>query len=146
MLKKLAGNPGKKKLNENEPEHPIPATMPPAPHHLSPSAGRVWDELGTRLLAAGLYTHVDKYALAMFCAAAGRWIDAELMLKSQELVLVSEAGNNYHNPLLSIANKSWEQMRQMLGQFGLSPAERARIVVPDKGKEADLADILFNSI
>ena len=99
------------------------------------------------LLGAGLYSIVDKYALAMFAAAAGRWMEAEAKLKQSGPVLVSKvSGSLYQNPYLHVANRAWDQMRQMFGEFGLTPAERARLTVPAGEAEPTLAEQLFKMV
>jgi len=143
-IKVLAGNPGKRPVNTAEPRFRVPERTPRAPAFLSDSAAEVWRDLGKLLRDAGLFTVVDRYALAMFCAAAGRWIEAERKLKETGPVLVSrETGNLYQNPYLHIANKAWGQMRQMLSEFGLTPAERSRLKAVTTDDEPSLAEMLF---
>jgi P27 family predicted phage terminase small subunit len=147
-LKKLTGNPGKRPLNKREPVTATPSRMPPAPEHLDATAAEVWRVLGKQLLAADLFQIVDRYAFGMFCVVAGRWIDAEKKLKISGPVLVAkESGNLYQNPYLSVANRAWEQMLKMLGQFGLTPAERSRLVgvAVDEGPTS-LADELWSLV
>jgi P27 family predicted phage terminase small subunit len=144
QLKKLAGNPGKRKLNDAEPQFEAPGRMLNVPDYLDKRAAEIWRELGRLLLSAGLFTVVDKYALAMFCVAAGRWMEAEAKLKESGPVLLSKAtGNLYQNPYLHVANRAWDQMRQMFGEFGLTPAERSRLQVMVEEQEPSLAEQLF---
>lgn len=143
-LKRLAGNPGRRPLNDSEPEFPVPGRMLNVPAYLGDTAADVWRDLGRPLLDAGLFTVVDKYALAMFCAAAGRWIEAEEALqKTGGPVLTSDNDNLYQNPHLHVANRAWDQMRQMFGEFGLTPAERSRLRVAIQEDEPTLAEMLF---
>ena len=143
-LKKLAGNPGRRPLNDAEPQFETPGRMLNVPDYLVGRAADVWRDLGKMLLDAGLFQVVDKYALAMFCAAAGRWMEAEIALrKTGGPVLVSDKGNPYQNPHLHVANRAWDQMRQMFGEFGLTPAERSRLSVPVDVKEPTLAEQIF---
>lgn len=142
-LKELAGNPGKRPLNKTGPEFDVPGRMLSAPDYLGETAAGVWRDLGKMLLDAGLFTTVDKYALAMFCAAAGRWMEAERELKTSTLILYSdETGNPYQNPILHVANRAWDQMRQMFGEFGLTPAERSRLSVGGSEGEPTLGEQL----
>ena len=143
-IKVLAGNPGRRPVNQAEPRFHVPERTPSPPAFLSDSAAEVWRDLGKLLRDAGLFTVVDRYALAMFCAAAGRWMEAEHKLKETGPVLVSrETGNLYQNPYLHIANKAWGQMRQMLSEFGLTPAERSRLKAIVADEEPTLAEMLF---
>lgn len=147
-IKELQGNPGKRALNKHEPQFETPTRMIPAPDFLDAMAADIWRELGKRLLDADLFTMVDKYALAMFCVAAGRWIDAEKKLKISGPVLVAkETGNLYQNPYLHVANRAWDQMRVMFGEFGLTPAERSRLVrIVENAEEDSLAGMLSKMV
>jgi P27 family predicted phage terminase small subunit len=143
-LKRLAGNPGRRPLNDSEPQFRKPGRMLNVPDYLHGRAADVWRELGKMLLDAGLFTVVDKYALAMFCAAAGRWMDAEIKLRrTGGPILESDKGNVYQNPALHVANKAWDQMRKMFGEFGLTPAERSRLTVQAEEQGLTLAEQLF---
>lgn len=143
-MKKLAGNPGKRPLNENEPQPPVPDRIPYVPRHLNDEGKREWRRIVNVLLEMGLYTVVDRAALAMYCQAWGRWVEAERKLDKEREVLTSKAtGNMYQNPWLHVANKAWEQMRKILAEFGLTPSSRARLSVSGGGKEPSLAEILF---
>lgn len=115
------------------------------PDYLDRRAAEVWRELGKMLLDAGLFTVVDKYALAMFCAAAGRWMHAEMQMRrlGGPLLTHPDSGNLYHNPWYGVSNKAWEQMRKLFGEFGLTPAERSRLSVAVEEEELTLAEQLF---
>ena len=74
-LKLLAGNPGKRRLDEHEPE---PASrLPEPPDHLSDEAKREWSRVGELLLDLGLVSELDRAALALYCQARARWVEAE---------------------------------------------------------------------
>ena len=143
-LKRLQGTYRPDRANSTEPQFEVPSRMPNVPRYLDEHAAEVWRDLGGGLLRAGLLTVVDKYALAMFCVPAGRYIHGNLMIeKTGGPVLTSDAGNLYQNPWLHVVNKAFDQMRQMLSEFGLSPAERARLHVAVADGEPSLADQLF---
>jgi P27 family predicted phage terminase small subunit len=143
VVRRLAGNPGHRPVNDAAPHLPAPTKMPRPPHYLCDEAAGIWRRLGRLLLDAGLLTLVDLHALAMFCAAAARWIEAEKKLADTGMILESKQGGLYQNPYLSVANKAWEQMRKMLSEFGLSPAERSRLRVLATEDEPSLAEQLF---
>jgi len=145
-IKVLAGNPGRRPVNKAEPRFHVPERTPSPPSFLSASAAEIWRDLGKLLREAGLFTVVDRYALAMFCAVADRWMEAERKLQQTGVVITSEAGGLYQNPWLSIANKAWGQMRQMLSEFGLTPAERSRLKTVVADEEPSLAEMLFQMV
>lgn len=144
-LKILAGNPGKRPLNGCEPKPPVPAHPPRVPRHLNKEARREWRRIVKVLIDLGLYTEVDRAALAMYCQAWGRWVEAERTVRELGEVLVSPKGGLYQNPWLHVANKAWEQLNKMLSEFGLTPSSRTRLVV-ERDDEPSLADILFSRV
>ena len=63
--------------------------------------------------AAGLMTELDRAALAAYCAAYGRWAQAEQAINrmaakdelNAALMIKTTSGNAIQNPLVGIANK-----------------------------------------
>lgn len=144
ILKELAGNPGKRPLNDREAVIPVPDSVPYAPRHLSGEAKREWRRVVKILLAAGLYSDVDRAALAMYCQAWGRWVEAESEIAKRGAILQGANGGLYQNPWLSVANKAQDQLRKMIAEFGLSPAQRSRVVAMGPERDQSLAEILFS--
>ena len=143
-IKKLTGNPGKRPLNDAEPHPPIPGRTPYVPRFLSDDGKKAWRELVKVLVDVGLYTVIDKFALAMFCQAYGRWMHAEQKVDELgEMLISKKSGQPYTNPWAYRADKHWEQARKMLSEFGLSPAERSRIKAAHQDEEMTLAEMLF---
>ncbi len=135
-LKVLAGNPGKRPLPKREPKPP--PSMPTPPLHLAGSARREWRRIARILHACGLLTAVDRAALGMYCAAYGRWADAERKVQDLGVVILSPNKFPIHSPFLAVANKAMDQMIRLLSELGLSPAARTRIeVVPPNPTDAE---------
>ena len=145
-LKVLGGTARPDRVNAAEPRFRIPERTPRPPAFLTADAAEIWRDLGKLLREAGLFTVVDRYALAMFCVVAARWMEAERKLQMVSLVLTAESGNLYQNPWLHVANKAWGQMRQMLSEFGLTPAERSRLKTVVADEEPTLAEMLFQMV
>lgn len=145
-LKILAGNPGKRSLNDAEPQFRVPGRLLNAPDYLDYQAADIWRDLGKKLLDAGLFTEGDSLALAMLCQQAARWQDAEKKLQMTGLVFEDDKGNLRTNPYSYISNNAWDRLKSMLGEFGLTPAERARLKVSTVEKEESLADQLFRLV
>ena len=125
-LKLLRDNPGRRPLNKREPRPP--AVIPTAPAHLDPVARAEWRRVVRPLAAAGLVTQVDRAALAVYCTAWSRWVDAEKKLVEFGSVLASPTkGFPLLSPYLTIANTAMAQMRSFLAEFGMTPASRSRI-------------------
>ena len=74
-LKALSGTLRSDRLNPHEPE--TRPAVPRCPEHLGPEAKREWRRLAPQLARMGLLCKIDRAALALFCQAWARWIDAE---------------------------------------------------------------------
>jgi P27 family predicted phage terminase small subunit len=142
-IKELAGNPGKRRLNDTEPHPPVPDVVPYAPKFLNDEAKDEWNRMVNILLELGLYTEVDHAALAMYCQEWGRWIIAEKKLRVEGEIITGTLGGKFQNPWRYEANKAQEQMRRMLAEFGMTPSSRSRISVPGARDEPNLAEQLF---
>jgi P27 family predicted phage terminase small subunit len=142
QLKKLAGNPGKRPLNENEPE---PKTRIPAcPFHLSGDAKKEWERVAPLLENLRLLSDIDRGALALYCQAWGRWVEAEEALKKYGVMVKSPNGFPMQSPYLAVANKAMEQIRAMLTEFGMSPASRTRAHALPGAEEEDPIEAWLN--
>lgn len=133
--------------------------IPPAPSHLTRVAQAEWRRIGRKLSEAGLLGTLDLTALAMYCDAYGRWLEARSILQGpvgycsncnpkrrpQEnetpcvaprhiahpygLLTRTRVGAIVPSAYLKIANEAMDQMRRLLVEFGMTPASRARIPV-----------------
>ena len=139
MLKVLAGNPGKRPLNEREPL--APPGVPERPEWLDAEAQAEWDRVTVELQEMGLLSKTDRAALTAYCTAWSRWVEAEAQVKKYGTVVKSpEKGFPMKSPYLSIADQALETMRKLMVEFGLTPSSRSRIRVPAGGDEADELD------
>lgn len=133
-LKQLQGNPGKRALNKSEPK---PTGIPTCPSHLDKIAKAEWKRISRELLAIGLLTAVDRSALAAYCAAFARWVNAEKELQNKPAVVKAPSGYPMPNPYIGIANTAMDHMRKFLTEFGMTPASRSRIQVEPAAGDAD---------
>lgn len=136
-LKLLEGNPGKRKLNPREAKPK--AVAPTRPAHVQGVARREWCRIVRELKALGLVTKIDRAALAAYCVAYGRWVEAEDQIREHGMVIVGSKGSLVRSPYLMIANKAMEQMRQLLIEFGMTPSSRSRVTITpaDQGDAAE---------
>ena len=135
----LEGNPGKRPRNGREPTPS--AGIPRCPKHLDDEARAEWFRTSKVLKNMGLLTLADRSALAAYCVAYSRWVEAERMVKKFGMVVKTpEKGFPIKSPWLSIAEQSLETMRKLMVEFGLTPSSRSRIKVPEDGDAADEFD------
>jgi P27 family predicted phage terminase small subunit len=125
-IKKLEGNPGGRPLNQNEPQ---PSGIPTCPRHLNKEARAEWRRISKELITIGLLTRIDRAALASYCMAYARWIEAEENVAKFGHVVKAPSGYPIQNPYLSIANTCLDQIRKFGVEFGLTPASRSRLQI-----------------
>lgn len=140
-LKRLAGNPGKRKLPPSEPQ---PArAVPSCPEHLPPVARAEWARIVDELGQLGLLTGLDRAALGAYCSAYARWHDAQKILSKVGMTIETPNGMIMPSPYISIINKAVDQMISIAAQFGMTPASRARVSA-DREQPKDPFDEFLN--
>jgi P27 family predicted phage terminase small subunit len=142
-LKILRGNPGKQKLNADEPQPPTDGiTMPP---HLGEVAAARWHELLPMLQATRVMTRADVEALARYCDTWEWWLAVRVKLKKEgdTYPILNDGGEIKYiaqRPEVSITHKLAGQLRQLESDFGLSPAARASLKVEPDAKAESAID------
>ena len=139
QIKLLRGNPGKRPLNESEPQ-PVPLA-PSCPPELSQGAKEEWNRLVPELVELGLLTRLDRAALAAYCQAYATYLDAIQAVQKYGQLVKSPNGYPQVSPYLTIANRQVEIMTRIASEFGFTPASRSRI---SSGSQPALP--LFDSI
>jgi len=127
-LKILTGNPGKRPLNPDEPQPE--AAIPDCPPELSPAARQEWNRLVATLGPLRVLTHLDRAALAAYCAAYALWAEATEAVQKFGVMVKSPSGFPIQSPYVSIANRQAEIMMRISAEFGFTPASRGRISAP----------------
>lgn len=142
-MKMLAGNPGKRALNQAEPKPPV--VLPEPPEHLSDEEKSKWEAVVRELHPLGLVTTIDKDALAMYCVIFVRWMKAEKMVREKGEIIKTAAGNIIQNPYLAIANRALDQLNKLGGEFGMTPSSRSRVKADITDPDQELERMLFGS-
>jgi P27 family predicted phage terminase small subunit len=134
-IKLLDGNPGHRPINKSEPQF---SGTPTCPKHLDKVARAEWRRVESELAASGLLTTVDRAALAAYCSAWSRWVNAEESIQKFGAVIKSpKSGFPIQNPYVGIANTAMDQMRKFLVEFGMTPSSRSRVHAADAPTSAD---------
>lgn len=102
-------------------------SLPRCPKHLTPAATREWRRVVRALDGVGVLTAVDAAALAAYCQAYGRWVEAEDRLRESSLLYRTPGGHVQQSPLLGIIHKQLELMGRYMVELGLTPAARSRL-------------------
>ncbi len=144
LLKTLEGNPGKRPLNDRE---PIPPDgIPECPDFLTTEARAEWFRTAKVLKEMQLLTLADRSALAAYCTAYGRWVEAEKQVQKYGTIVKSpNKGFPMKSPYLTVADQALESMRKLMVEFGLTPSSRSRIKVPDNPDATDEFDLFIGA-
>jgi len=150
-LKIRDGEKNKNRINRNEPKPEL--SRPTCPQHLSGAAKYEWRRIVPELEKLGLLSQIDRAALAAYCSAYGRWVEAENQLRQLALMSPQTKGLLYKtpndnliiNPLVRISKDSLELMHRYLVEFGMTPASRTRIATAVNPESDDPMDKLLNT-
>ena len=123
-----------------------PDALPRCPAHLTPVAAKEWRRLAGPLHKMGVISTTDRAALAAYCQAWARWVEAEEKLQETPMLIRTPSGYAQQSPWLSIANKQMELMGKYMAELGLTPVARARLPEwVDRGDSAIITEIIFRS-
>lgn len=138
-LKKLQGNPGKRKLQVDKAapmsgEHPAPkadeiATLPvPAPpRHLSRLAKQTWKEYAPELVRSGLLRRLDAFSFEQFCETRARGLAAMKVIRKHGGETYEKDGVKRLLPEAKIVSDCAKLLRGYAQEFGLTPAARVKV-------------------
>jgi P27 family predicted phage terminase small subunit len=144
LLKTLEGNPGKRSLNDREPVPPD--GIPDCPDFLTTEARAEWFRTAKVLKEMQLLTLADRAALAAYCTAYGRWVEAEQQVQKYGTIVKSpNKGFPMKSPYLTVADQALESMRKLMVEFGLTPSSRSRIKVPANRDATDEFDLFIGA-
>ena len=141
-LKKLAGNPGKRPLNGQEPQ-PEPASRR-CPHGLSDGAKKFWRTMAKDLIRLGMLTAVDVPAFLLMAEHYAIAREARDLISEKGLTDIDVNGLTRKHPLLQVWRDNSTAYRMYASEFGLTPSSRSRLKAPAPNDEPSLAELLFN--
>lgn len=133
-LRLIKGNPTRRPLNAAEPSPP--PGRPTPPEHLGPEARAEWERISGDLYAIGVLTLIDRAALAAYCTAYGRWIQAETALtRAREAAGKDEGGGigselvhgAMVSPLVRAADGAMRDLMRYAVEFGMTPSARSKV-------------------
>ncbi|WP_447869154.1 phage terminase small subunit P27 family [Pseudomonas putida] len=131
--KKLAGNPGKRALNNAEPEFSKITDVDP-PEWLSERAAVMWKMILPELLRENVVALTDLHNVEAFCTAYDNWRMAQESINEHGIVVAGATGGPVKNPALTAANETMRQMVTFGSLLGLDPSSRTRLIGGNKEK------------
>lgn len=126
-LKLLAGNPGKRPLNRNEPQPQ--GDLHDAPDWLTDEQKACW----TYAIAnapEGMLRRLDRSAMTAFVVAEDLHRQASIAVGKFGLITKSPTkGEPMQNPYLPIINRQAQIMLKAAAELGFTPSSRSRVTV-----------------
>jgi len=127
-LQKLQGNPGRRALNDQEPQIE-PSPIEP-PDFLNEEARAEWARVCPLLFQARMITDLDRAIFASYCEAWATYVRACKDVAKFGTVLVSaKTKQAYQGPWVNVRSMADKQMRACAVELGLTPSSRTRIQV-----------------
>lgn len=80
----------------------------------------------------GLLARIDRAALANYCLWWGTLVECQRILKREGLTAMTQSGYLQQRPEVAIAQKAAGLCKAFLVEFGLTPASRTRVAVPEQ--------------
>lgn len=124
-FKVLAGNPGGRKLPENEPE--VAPARPAPPDHLDELAAREWNRVVDELYACKVMTNLDVGVLAAYCYSFAEWVKATSEVRKYGSIVRSPNNFPVRSPFVDLANTHYKNMLRAASELGMSPSSRSRV-------------------
>lgn len=158
-LKALEGGRGHRPVNLDATFRPE-VGAPDAPRWLTKEARKAWRRLSHELQYYNLLSRVDQDAFAQLCQTIGRLELVERSLNARMATLLAEGGDpadamldktpngmRVQAAIYQVLNKEQSKLANLLAEFGLTPAQRARVTTAirtqlklfDGGKEGEPA-------
>lgn len=147
-MKKLKGNPGKRKTNKKK--EPMAGgfsiTKPPA--HLSLVAKQAYKDLVAIVGPEGmkLLDKADSMAVEILSETYSEWREAhDEVIKfgmTQEVETKSGDKMMRRNPAVGVRADAAKRLVSLMGEFGLTPSSRSKLIAGEGGVEDPLTELL----
>lgn len=146
-LKLIQGNPGKRRINKNEPK-PKAVRRPRPPIELDDYAKKEWRRVVLELETLGILSKLDLPVLTAYCIAYSRFRFANEALKAvadkdktlHGLLIKTKQGNWIQNPLVGVARRAANDMTRLALEFGMTPSSRTRLEVREPNEFNEFAE------
>ena len=129
--KQLAGNPGKRALNKDEPDFGTVINIDPPEWLIGPGRD-LWEHLAPLLCAERILQATDIQNLEAYCTAYGRFRDGQADITENGITVMGAQGGVVKNPAATIINEALKQMATYGAMLGLDPSSRQRLQGPKK--------------
>lgn len=149
-LKVLEGNRGHRPLSADGPLRSA-VEVPDPPKYLGKEARREWKRITVELARNNIIAKLDQHMLGMLCQAVERVVMFETALtrltvqamekdEAPETPYISKTVQGYEmqSARYQLLNREREVLMKLLGEFGLSPAMRAKVTMGTRAAQLSL--------
>jgi P27 family predicted phage terminase small subunit len=141
--KKAAGNPGKRKLNEAEPNFGVVTNIDP-PEWITGAARDMWLRVAPLLCSQKVIHATDIQNIEVYCIAYRNMRIADVDVQSNGAVVTGANGGPVKNPALTAFGEAVKQMTSYGALLGLDPISRSRLMGGGQTKPENAFSILMN--
>lgn len=127
-VKRMEGNRGHRRLNDNEPKPPIALTHEP-PEWLGEIARGEWVRLCSELESQNMLTSWDWSVFAAYCESYGQWRELAALVEEDGASIMTPNGYKTLNPDFLAMEKCRKSAISFGALLGLNPSDRARLNV-----------------
>lgn len=114
----------------NEPDYKPLTELPSPPGFLDAVAAYEWERVGRPLIEKKLLCAVDLGAFTGYCINVSRMVEAEREVQTEGLTHMTDLGPKA-NPAVMIARQAAAEVLKFAKEYGLTPASRTRVEMPD---------------
>jgi P27 family predicted phage terminase small subunit len=126
-LRKLEGNPSKRRINKKEPQ---PTGAAARPDFVTGAAADEWDR-ATGAMPPSFYTAADVPVLTVYCLAWVMYRNALAQVAREGMTSNGSTGQKVAHPALAVAAKQAELILRAADRLGMTPAARTRLQMPE---------------
>lgn len=146
-LKIMNGNPGKRKLNLDEPQYE--AGIPDKPEWFGTYASEEWDRITSNLNGQRVFTKADLGILVSLCVAYEQFRENLAIIQTLgRSYVVEDMGGNKHyktRPECMRFEVAQKEYRTLLAEIGFTPASRTKIKTLPEPKQPKGTAAFFTS-
>ncbi|NGR09385.1 phage terminase small subunit P27 family [bacterium SGD-2] len=141
--KQLAGNPGKRKLNTDEPDFSLISDID-CPIWMGEYGRQLWETIVPELCKEKVLAATDVQNLEIYCSAYDQFREAQDHIARHGIVIPGAQGSPVKNPAVTAKNEAVRQMATYGGMLGLDPSSRQRLMGPKKEGDGNPFAALLN--
>lgn len=140
-LKLLQGGKSKKRRRKKRAKRKT-GIWAKAPDILPLKGAELWEQVGPELEKIQLLEPADIPAFLAMCMVYGQAFDAADAVEDDGQTTMGDKGTLKKHPQMTILNEMLQQFRQWCAEFGLTPAARERLEIPEIDEASELEKLL----